>query len=293
MFRRILGSSLVAAAVGLVASPAQAVLTSWTVQSSSSSLSISGALSSGGSFLASVTQQGAGGLTTKYTGTVNTQQTVVPVATDGWAGTPIDIEFLSASLSALNSGNWDPLPGGSIGLAAANYGAQVSLGFLGGANLAIRGLSAGLASGVTALSGTAYGVQTANPNLTVTLLSATADYRGFGPVGGALGSGSLTSGIAGQTGAYTATGSSIAYSGGGQAGTATLTIPVNFSISLVVVGQDTTDPGDDIGVYLALNGQIAATAATSEVPEANSLVLLGLAGSAVGFVGYRRRMKNS
>jgi len=290
MLRRFVGTSLLAALVGLGVGSANANPTAWTVQSGSSSLTISGALSSGGTLLANLVTQGAGSLTTKYTGTINSLQGVAPISTDGWSGNPTSIQFLSATLTALNSGNWDPLPGGALGTAGANYGGKVDLGFLGGANLSVRSLSAGLASGAIALSGTAYGAQSFSGNVDVSLLSATADYRGYGIVGGALGSGSLTSGIAGQSGTITSAGG-IAYSGG-YAGTATLTIPVNFDFAAIVAGGDTTDVADDIGVFINLLGTIVATSATSAVPEANSIVLLGLAGSVVGFLGYRRKTKN-
>jgi hypothetical protein len=290
MLRRFIGASLVAAAVGFCVSPAHAVVTNWTVQSGSSSLALSGALSSGGTFLASVQgQSGAtGGLSTSYTGSITTQQSIVGVS-------PADIQFLSALLDANVSGNWDPLPGGTTGTAAGDYGGKVDLGFLGGANLAVRNLTAGLSSGVISLVGayTSPGAQTFLGNLDVSVLTATADYRGYGIVGGALGGGSLTDGIAGQSGSVLTAGT-ISYGPGGYAGTATLTIPVDFTFAAVVAGADTTDnAGDDIGVYIRLLGAVNATAATSAVPEASSLVLLGLAGSVVGFVGYRRKAKAS
>ena len=296
MIRRFLGSSVALAVLAsvFVAGEAQAFLTTWTIQSASSTLTIGGALSSGGGFLANVDPQGTNSLVGRYSGTIDTQQDIGPIATDGFSGTPLDIQFLSANLIALNNGNWDPLPGtGAEGTAPANYGANVSLGFLGGANLAIRGLLAGLSSGVAPLTGTAFGPQTfTNLNTTVTLTAATADYRGFGIVGGALGSGSLTSGIAGQSGAYVASGG-ITYGPGGLAGTATLNLPVNFAIALVVAGSDTTQVSDDIGVYLSLVGALVATSPTAQVPEASSLVMLAMAGSVVGFVGYRRKLRGN
>lgn len=299
MLRKLLGTSLASAvAVVLGAGPANAGITNWTVQSASSSLAISGALSSGGSFLASLTSQGTNtvngpGLTTTFSGQIDTHQNVSGVTTDGWSGNPSDIEFLNTTnLVANNSGDWDPTVGGPIGTAPANYGGNVLLGFLGGANLAVRNLAASLQSGVIPISGQAFAAQSFNGPVTVSITSATADYRGFGPVGGALGSGTLTEGIVGQS-AEVGIAGTINYSGGGLGGTATMTVPINFNFSLVVSGADTTaDPSDDIGVYIALIGNIAATADTANVPEANSLVLLGMAGSAIGFMGYRRRMAN-
>lgn len=210
-----------------------------------------------------------------------TQQTI------GGSG-PTDIQFLSALLDANVSGNWDPLPGGATGTAPADYGMLDPLGFLGGANLAIRDLTAGLSSGVITLVGTPYTTQTFLGNIDVEVLSATADYRGVGIVGGAIGGGSLTDGIAGQSGSILAAGS-IAYDGPGGSN-ATLTIPVDFNFVAIVAGADTTQVNDDIGLFVNLLGNIVATAT---VPEANSLVLLGFAGSVVGFIGYRHKTKAS
>lgn len=286
MIRRTAGALLVAGIVGFVAQPAKAVVTTWTVQSSSSSLTLSGSLSSGGTFLADVqSQAGGNGLTTSYFGSITSEQTIVN-------SSPSDIAFISADLNANTSGNWDPLPGGATGTSPGDYGGRVLLGPLGGANLVIRDLIAGLTSGSIALTGNAFDTQTFSGDVVVELLSATADYRGFGVVGGALGGGSLTDGIAGQSGLVAAAGS-INYGPGEYAGTATLSIPVNFTFAAIVAGEDTTDVGDDIGVYINLLGALVATAPTATVPEASSLVLLGLAGSVVGFVGYRRKAKAS
>jgi hypothetical protein len=74
-------------------------------------------------------------------------------------------------------------------------------------------------------------------------------------------------------------------------GTATLTIPVNLTVAYIASGGDTTTSADDIAVYFGFAGAIVATAPTATVPEASSLVLLGLAGSCIGFVGYRRQSR--
>lgn len=288
MIRRLLGTALVATIAGLSVSSANAAPTTWAVQAGSSALTISGALSSGGTFLAALQAQSGTGLTTTFGGTIQTEQTYGGPSTDAVHGSPGSIQFVGGSLIANDNGNWDPLPGGATGTAPGNYGGKVDLGFLGGANLTIRGLVAGLTSqAAIPLVGTAFNPQTFVGNIDVTLLAATADYRGYGIVGGALGGGTLTDGVAGQSGTVSASGG-IAYSGG-YAGTATLTIPVNFSFAAIVAGADTTDVADDIGVFINLLGSINATALTAEVPEASSLVLLGLAGSVVGFAGYRRK----
>lgn len=72
----------------------------------------------------------------------------------------------------------------------------------------------------------------------------------------------------------------------------TLAIPVDFELRAVVLGADTTNAADDFTMNLNLSGNIVATAPTESVPEANSLPLLGLAGSVVGFMGYRRKRRH-
>lgn len=59
----------------------------------------------------------------------------------------------------------------------------------------------------------------------------------------------------------------------------TLTVPINLTSELA------TSFG---GIFATLTGNITLRG-TVTVPEANSLVLLGLAGSGIGFVGIRRR----
>lgn len=263
----------------------------WTVQSSSSMLTLSGALSSGGTFLAAVEgQSGAsGGLTTHYSGNIFTYHSG-SVAYQTVASPLTDIQFLSAELEAKTSGNWDPLPGGNTGSSPADYGAKLDLAFFGGANMAIRELAAGLSSGLIGVSGGPYSTQSFVGNIDVTLLSGSADYRGFGIISGGLGgAGGISDDIAGQSGSMISAGS-IAYAEGPMPffSYATMTIPVDFTFVSLVAGADTTALSDDIGFYLNLTGQVVAI---TSVPEASSLVLLGFAGSTIGFLGYRRKAK--
>jgi hypothetical protein len=260
--------------------PANGAVTTWTVQSSSSSLTISGALSSGSTFLASVSPQGSGSLTASYGGTLQTAQNAP-------GGSPIDITFLTANLIANNSGNWDPLPTAFPGTAPANYGALISLGFLGGANFAQRNLAADLSGAAVPLSGSPYSPQTFSSSLDFEFTAGTTVARNLSGGILAFDPSDPNIPIAGQGGSFTSNGS-ITYGPGGDAGIATLTIPVNFTIISFAVGLDTTSSADDIGVYMNYAGSIVATAPTATVPEASSLVLLGLAGSVIGFIGYRR-----
>lgn len=264
----------------IIARSSYAAVTNWTVQSSSSSLTMSGALSSGSTFLASVSPQGSGSLTASYGGTLQTEQNAP-------GGSPIDIAFLTANLIANNSGNWDPLPTGFLGTAPANYGALINLGFFGGANIAQRNIAAELSGAAVPLSGFPYSAQTFSSSLDFEFTAGTTVARNTS--GGILAFDPFDPNIplAGQGGSFASNGS-ITYGPGGDAGVATLTIPVSFTIASFVTGLDTTSTADDIGVYMNYAGSIVATAPTATVPEASSLVLLGLAGSVIGFIGYRR-----
>jgi hypothetical protein len=111
--------------------------------------------------------------------------------------------------------------------------------------------------------------------------AGTADYRGYGIIGSIIGFGTL--GLAGETDSFISNGS-IAYG----VASSTMAIPVDFDLYLVIAEGETSTTADDLTVQLNLYGAVVATA----VPEANSLLLLGLAGSVVGFVGYRRTRRS-
>src|SRR5262249_35952081 len=96
---------------------ASATPLTFLVDSSSSSLTLSGDVSG-----SAIQPQAAGSLTTSYVGTIAAM----------WDRVANTINFLSAGsdVSALNSGNWQPLVGGGSGSAPANYGGQGNLGFV-------------------------------------------------------------------------------------------------------------------------------------------------------------------
>lgn len=270
---------ILAALFGLfVVSNTDAAVTNWTVQSASSSLTISGALSSGSTFITSITQQGPGSLATSYSGSISTTSNV-------FGGTPMDIAFLGGVITANNSGNWDPLPNSLPGTAPANYGFKLDQGLLGGANFAMRNLSLQFLSGVESLSGSPYATQTYSADIGAETLTGVGSFRGYGIIGGVDLIGEVPLDFATT---YFNSPGSISYGPGELLGTATLTIPVSFTVDYISSGGDTTSSTDDIAVYFNFAGNIVATAPTATVPEASSLVLLGLAGSCVGFVGYRR-----
>lgn len=109
----------------------------FTLDTNQSSLTLSGSLVG-----VTMTQQGTGSLTTKYAGTIQAAQT---------AGT---LQFTGASLiTALNSGSWQPLPGGASGSAPANYGLKASQLFVLNILAAIRGLQFDVTSPALTVAG--------------------------------------------------------------------------------------------------------------------------------------------
>jgi hypothetical protein len=175
-----------------------------------------------------LTAQGTGANVTSYSGTV--------VITDPRGGS---FSFVSANGIAANSGNWQPLPGGTLpGSAPANYGLRQSLL---GAVAALRNGRFGLTSGTLTLSGSGGNGTFPVSQVTGTALQGDDDYNA-----GALGTG--TSSIAGLMSAAGPSGSNgnIVISGLNI----TLTLPVNMSFSQTVSG---------ITIVVTLTGQLVAT----------------------------------
>ena len=95
----------------LVSTTARGELKTFVLDTNNSSLTISGTLES-----AVFQQQGAGSLITKISGTIKAEVT------------SSNITFVGGSaIVALNSGNWQPGPGGVAGSAPANFGVKVSV----------------------------------------------------------------------------------------------------------------------------------------------------------------------
>lgn len=260
----------------LASDGAQAAVTNWTIQSAYSSLTVSARYVENGNFYTVFYDpQGVNSLRTTFHGSIITQQTeTIP-------GIPADIQFLSASIAANNSGNWDPLPGGSTGTAPANYGLEFG-DFLTSAHGAIRDIQFSLSSGILSLSG-APPAQSFSSSITAEFLSGAFDFRGVG-IFVNLGEGSND--FAGQTSTFTSN-ATLAY---GPTVT-TLTIPSTIGFIVPFFSEETSSSPES-GLYFELTGSIRATAPTESVPEANSLALLGLAGSVIGFLGYRRHRQS-
>jgi hypothetical protein len=96
----------------------------FTINPAQSSLTISGSILEYG-----FAQQGAGSLTTAYNGTIRATQS---------GGT---IQFTGQSvITAQTNGSWQPLAGGGSGNAPADYGAQISIPFVGTGYAALRSI---------------------------------------------------------------------------------------------------------------------------------------------------------
>ena len=102
---------LLVAVCCLVSTTSRAELKTFALDTTNSSVSISGTLAG-----VAFQQQGTGSMTTRYSGTI---EAVV---------TSSNITFVGGSaIVGLNSGNWQPGPGGVTGSAPANYGVKVNV----------------------------------------------------------------------------------------------------------------------------------------------------------------------
>ena len=216
--------ALLAAGICLISSSATAELRIFTVDHSQSSLSFSG-------FFVGITlnQQGPGSLTARYTGTIVADVT-------GSA-----ITFLGgSSVVASNSGSWQPMPGGAVGSAPANYGGTGSVPpFLSG-NAAVRNILLDITSAALAITGTNFPAQNATFIVPSNALAA-FDYRYSG----------VTSGAGTRQLANNST-NNVASSGiiNTQGGIIVLTLPVNINGSATVASPNDTQ--------YSLTGQIVA-----------------------------------
>jgi hypothetical protein len=192
---------------------ASATPLTFLVDSSSSSLTLSGDVSG-----SAIQPQAAGSLTTSYVGTI--------AAT--WDRVANTINFLSAGsdVSALSSGNWQPLAGGGSGNAPANYGGQVNLGFV-TAVAALREVH-GLLSTSTPLSLSGTGPFTFPSTQTFTLTRGFADYNA-----GFFGSGRADLSNNSATNASTTAGTLEDLGGGNYR----LTLPIDVTLTGSVAGQ--------------------------------------------------------
>jgi hypothetical protein len=211
-------------------SSANAVPRDFTLVTNQSSITLSGTVTTSLG-TAPIQQQGAGGLTASYSGTIKTDRA------------PNAISFLAGSMVDANvTGDWRPLADAADGTSPADYGARVS--YLGGfavVNFAGRNLVAGLVGPATTINGSG---QFDLGTTSVEFLSGDLAYRG--PAG--IGSGTST--LANQTGPLSGTGSLGSATQSGQT-TETLTFPVNATFNF--------NPDASTSVSLTLTGQLVAT----------------------------------
>jgi hypothetical protein len=199
----------------------------FAIDSAGSALTLSGDV--GGT---SIQQQGAGSLTTHYSGTIATV----------WDRVGSTINFLSAGSDgvAANSGNWQPLPGGGSGSAPANYGAQVTILFT-TARAAVRELHTSLSTS-TPLSLTGSGPYNFASTQTVTVTQGFADYNAgvFGSGRADLSNNSANN-MSGAQGTLADLGS----------GNYRLTIPIDVTLTTTFSGMT---------VHLRIQGTVVANA---------------------------------
>ena len=205
----------------------------FTLDTNQSSLTVSGTVQG-----AAIAQQAPGSLTTKYGGTLQATQT------------GNTIQFTDQSLiTALNSGNWQPLTNGSAGLAPANYGASVSLaaGFV-RVKAALRLLQIGISSPAIAVNGNG---QLALNNLVLSFPSNATSFLAYQETGLASGSGSTA--LTGQSTNNSPTFATLSTTGNLQV----LTIPVNTQFTFSTASANDT--------ILNVVGQLVATEPTIPV----------------------------
>jgi hypothetical protein len=231
-----LQSAALAIVCGLQTQPTLAADRVYTIVPDQSSIAISGSVMTDAG-TSQIQQQGAGSLTTKYSGTIRTDRT------------DNAIQFLAgSSIDAMVSGNWQPLPTGAAGSSAADYGGRVSYLFgLVTINFAARNFVGDLSSGVLPLnSAGGFNLSTTS----VQFLTGSLAYRSSTGDAG-------SESIVGESGTMSGMGSltSELITGGALE---TLSIPINSSFTIPV--------GDSTTVNLRLTGEIVATAVLRRNP---------------------------
>jgi hypothetical protein len=216
----LLMGSLVFAGSGLTALGASV----FTVDSSQSAVSISGNVMG-----APIEEQGPGSLTAQYEGTL-----LVEVGDDA-------IQFPGQShVVALDSGTWEPLPGGNAGSAPANYGGYARH-FLTEGVAAARDVQVDFTSGTLALVDGKFDTQ----GITVTIPGSAPAALSYRVNGGINTSGAYP--LAGKEASGQMAEASLVTVGSQQV----LTIPIDYSFLFSLAS-----PNDTI---VTLTGQLVAT----------------------------------
>jgi len=206
----------------------------FTLMTAASSLTLGGNIDGN-----AIQAQGAGSLTTTYSG-------VVQLDVDDTANTLQALKSGTA-VTAMVNGSWQPLPGGAAGTAPANYGGKAVIPVLPPlvfitANFALRDIAGTLESAPIALSGTGATRTFPSDNALFTITAGSADYNA-----GALGTGTETLVGSGGKNASTTPGS-ITDNGDG---TYSVTVPIDVTSNTTVNGLPTV---------FTIKGTINATA---------------------------------
>ena len=224
---------------------AHAGTTTFQLDTNLSVLAISGSFSG-----VAIQPQGAGSLTTHYTGTIAADITDSSITFGG-----------GSAIIGMNNGSWQPLAGGAAGNAPANYGGQVFVFLVVDGKAAVRNMALDLTSSALALAAEAFpslGLEFTFPQAGTTTL----DYN----YSGLIGSGSGSQPMTGTTTNTLSTNATLVVQGTDLV----LTIPVDIS------GTATAQsPGD---VMYRFRGQFVAKAPapiplqiTSFLPSAGQL----------------------
>jgi len=192
----------------LCITPARAEVKTFTIDSTQSSLTISGTALG----LVTMQPQGAGSLSTTYSGAIVADVTANTVAFVG-----------GSTITANNSGNWQPAPGGVAGNAPANYGATASA-FGGSGHAALRNLLFELKSDPIVMLAGSFAANTLEFSFPPTATS-TADYTYNIPF---VGSGAGSEALAGNSTNNVLTAATIAVVGEELV----LTIPVDYTLAI-------------------------------------------------------------
>ncbi|HEX3146643.1 MAG TPA: FG-GAP-like repeat-containing protein [Gemmataceae bacterium] len=205
----------------------------------------------------SIQQQGAGSLTSSYTGAM--------AADVDFTANTINITNTGTLLDASVSGNWKPNVGGGGGTAPADYGGKVTIIFA-NVYVAIRNTLASMnTAGAVPLTGTG-AARTFDSTQNLAITGGTADYDAS-----SLGQGTGTSDMSGNSGTNASgSASSITDQGGGVY---QLSVPVDLTINTTVSGQAATlhMVGQMVGKgsipVLDLNGALSGNDATAGYVE--------------------------
>jgi hypothetical protein len=219
-----------------IAAPALAVERVYSIDTNQSSIAISGTVTSASLGNAAIEEQGAGSLSTSYSGIIRTDRS---------ANT---IQFLPGSeADASVNGTWRPLADGAGGMAPADYGARVPFNILATLYVAAREMVGDFSSGILPVTAGSF-------DLSAVALEFTGGSIAYRDEPFGLESGSRS--LIGESGLLEGTGLLTSQM---QAGgiLETLTIPVNSSVTVTV---------SEASINLALSGQLVATALVPSSP---------------------------